>query len=180
LAEVRVFNPSYTPRSFFAGGSGERQVKHMAKHRYTRHHRRRHNPLGISSGVVKDAAFVAAGAIGSPFIAGLFNFSGWTGVLATGGAAIAASFVGKMVAGASAGEEVLKGGIAVTIIKALQQAGVAKNLGLGSYVTSYFGIPTSSDPYGRVLASPYPAALAAGSGMSGMGMGKARYRNRYN
>lgn len=147
----------------------------MAKHR--RSYRRRHNPFGVSSGVVKDAAFVAAGAIGSPFIAGLFNFSGWTGVLATGAAAVAASFAGKMVAGASAGEEVLKGGLAITIIKALQQAGVGKSLGLGSYVQSYFGLPTSSDAYGRVGASPYPQ-LAAARGMSGM-TARMPFRSRY-
>ncbi|HKM99448.1 MAG TPA: hypothetical protein VJX23_02945 [Candidatus Binataceae bacterium] len=164
----------------------------MAHHKH--HHRpRRHNPFGISSGVVKDAFFNTGGALASLFLAGQFNFSGWAGVGATGAAAVASSFVGKMVAGAAAGEEVLKGGLTATIVSALHQAGFAKNLGLGLYAPSWFGVPTASSQYLRsypgnmaarqgqgtvvIGASGQPMLVAPPSGVSGMGF--HRFRSRY-
>lgn len=152
----------------------------MAKHRRHHYHRRRSNPLGISTGVVKDAAYNAAGALGSMFLASKFNLSGWLGVLGTGGAAVAVSFAGKFVGGASASEELLKGGLTATIIQALHQSGFASSLGLGLYGRSYFAVPTSSDQYlrsqfgqGQALL---PAAVAA-RGVSGLGF--HRFRSRY-
>jgi hypothetical protein len=209
MAEVRIFNPSsYTPRSHFAGEGLERRVTVMAKHyrkRHHHHHGHRRNPFGISSGVVQDAGYNAAGALGSLYLSGLLStFSGWAGVAATGGAAIGMGFVGKMIGGAKASEELLKGGLTATIIKALHQLGVASNLGLGLYAPSWFGIPTSSSqylqaaagnmgPYNRgqgtiffpgpggqpQLALPagvHPAAAAA-AGMKGLGF--HRFRSRY-
>jgi murein DD-endopeptidase MepM/ murein hydrolase activator NlpD len=197
VAEVRVFNPStYTPRSFFAEHEDEeRRTVQMAKQkrRHHHHHRRRHNPLGISSGVIKDSVFNTGGALAALFLSSQFNLSGWAGVGATGAAAVAASFAGKMVAGAAAGEEVLKGGLTATIISALHQAGFAKNLGLGLYAPSWFGVPTASSQYlrsypgnmasrqgqGTVLigASGQPVLVAPSGGVSGMGF--HRFRSRY-
>lgn len=152
MPKVRIFNPSsYSPRSYF-GGPGEERGSTMA-HRHHRHHRhhRRHNAgmFGISRGMLNDAAWNAAGALGSLYITGLFPAvsTGWTGVAATAGSAVAASFVGKMIGGSRAQEEVLKGGLTATIIKALHTAGVASNLGLGLYAPSWFGIPTASSQY---------------------------------
>jgi hypothetical protein len=195
LAKVRVFNPSsYTPRAFFAGSRGEeRRTTVMAKHKRYHHHRR--NPLGISSGVVKDAAYNAAGALASLFLAGQFNLSGWAGVGATGAAAVAVSYAGKLVGGGRGSEELLKGGLTATIISALHQAGFAKNLGLGLYASSWFGVPTASSQYlqasqanlgpfrrgagtiffpgpgGTMLPAPAPAGVA--------GLGFHRFRSRY-
>lgn len=177
MPQIRVFNPAYTPRSFFAGGP-ERGKTRMAHHRHHRvRYRRRRNPLGLSTATVKDAAFVAGGAIGSPLVARLLNQSGWLDVAATGVAAVALSYAGKMVAGESAAEEVLKGGLAATIIKAIKQAGFGGSLGLGSYVQNYFPIPTSSDAYGRVSPpiAVLPAATVPSKGMAGY----QRYRSRY-
>jgi hypothetical protein len=192
VAQVRVFNPStYTPRSYFAGEGEERRTTKMAKHRHHhRHHRR--NPFGISSGVVKDAVYNSAGALGALFLAGQFNLSGWAGVGATAAAAVAASFGGKMIGGPSAGEEVLKGGLTATIISALHMAGFAKSLGLGLYSPSWFGVPTASSQYLRsypgnvpgsnrgagtiVLGPGGPIALPP-AGVSGMGF--HRFRARY-
>ena len=169
----------------------------MAKHhrRYNRHHHHRHNPLGISGGVVKDAAFNAAGALGSMYLSGLAGQTGWAGVGVTGLAAVVASFAGKFVGGPSASEELLKGGLTATIIQALHVAGVGKSLGLGLYAPSWFGVPTASSQYlqasqanlgpfrrgagtiffpgpgGSLVAAP-PAA-----GVSGMGF--HRFRSRY-
>jgi hypothetical protein len=166
----------------------------MAHHRRHHHRRHRRNPLGISSGVVKDAGFNAVGAIASMFISGQFNLSGWSAVAATAGAAVALKFGGKMVVGESGSEELLKGGLTATIIAALHQAGFAKNLGLGLYAPSWFAVPTASDQYlhnyapqmtGRRGAGTIyfpgpggqlvPAALPAG--VSGMGF--HRFRSRY-
>jgi hypothetical protein len=198
MPSIRVFNPAaYTPRSYFAGQGAERRTVTMAhhKHYHRRHHRHhhRHNPFGISRGVLTDAAWNTGGALGSLYLSGLFpQFSaGWTGVFATGGAALALGFGGKMFAGSKASEELLKGGLVATIIKALHQAGVAPNLGLGLYAPSWFSIPTASNQY-AVSAAPgatfnrgagtifFPgpqAALPPAAAMSGMGY--HRFRSRY-
>jgi len=162
---------------------------------HRRHHHRHHrrNPFGISGGVIKDAAYSSAGAIGSLWLAGQFNLSGWAGVGATAGAAVAASFAGKMIGGPSAAEEVLKGGLTATIISALHLAGFAKNLGLGLYAPSWFGVPTASSQYlraypgnmsgrqgqGTIVAGPggVPMLVAPPAGVSGMGF--HRFRSRY-
>jgi hypothetical protein len=198
MAEVRVFNPSsYTPRSYFSAERGEeRRTVKMAKHHRRHNRRHRRNPFGISGGVVKDAVYSSGGALGALWLAGQLNMSGWAGVAATGGAAVAASFLGKMVGGEAAAEEVLKGGLTATIISAMHQAGFAKNLGLGLYAPSWFGVPTASSQYlraypsnaqsrqggGTVFATTssgaiVPVAVAPSAGVSGMGF--HRFRSRY-
>ena len=164
----------------------------MAKrHRHHHHHRSRRNPFGISSGVIKDAVYSSGGALGSLWLAGQFNMSGWAGVAATAAAAVAASFAGKMVGGAAAAEEVLKGGLAATIISAMHQAGFAKNLGLGLYSPSWFGVPTASSQYLRAYPGNAYARQGAGTLIPGgaivvappaagvSGMGFHRFRSRY-
>lgn len=171
----------------------------MARHHRHHRHHRRHNPFGLSGNVVKDAAFNAAGALGSLFLSGAIGQTGWMDVLATGGSAVALSFGGKFVGGAVASEELLKGGLTATIIKALHQAGFAKNIGLGLYAPSWFGVPTSSSQYLQASAAnmgPYrrgqgtiffpgpgamtpalPAGAVPTTGVSGMGF--HRFRSRY-
>jgi len=173
MAQIRVFNPSYTPRSYFAGEGERGGTSTMAKH-HRRHHRRRHNPFGVSGSLVKEVAFNAVGMAGANWGASFLGQSGWLDVLATGGAAIAASYVGKAVGGASASDEILKGGILAALLKAVKQSGVAVP-GLGLYVNSYFSAPTTSDAYGR--ASAPVAMLPPQQGMHGLGY--ARYRSRY-
>jgi hypothetical protein len=138
-------------------------AKYRKKHHH--HHGHRHNPFGLSGAVMQDAAYNAAGALGSLYLTNLLPTlsGGWTGVAATGGAAVAMSFVGKMFGGARTSEELLKGGLTATIIKALHQLGVAQNLGLGLYTPSWFGIPTSSDQYLRAAAPGMAWNRGAGS-----------------
>jgi hypothetical protein len=152
----------------------------MAKHH--RHYRRRHrhNPFGITGNVVKETAYVAVGAVGSSWLAKFAGQSGWLDVGATAVAALVASYAGKFIDGATASEELLKGGLVVTILKALNQAGVSVP-GLGSYVPNYFSAPTTSDAYGRASA---PVAMLppapAGAGGKGMGYGVGgRFRSRF-
>jgi hypothetical protein len=167
----------------------------MAKHhRRHRHHHRRHNPFGISTGVVKDAAYSAAGALGALWLGSMFpNFTtGWAGVAATGGAALAMGFGGKFIGGAKASEELLKGGLTATIIRALHELGVAKNIGLGLYAPSWFAVPTASNQYGVAAQGNMPFRRGAGTiffpGPGGQpalpaaavaGMGYHRFRSRY-
>ena len=167
----------------------------MAKHRHHHHHRRRRNPFGLNAGVVKDAAYNAAGALGALWLSSLSSFasfsSGWTGVGLTGAAAVAMSFGGKFVGGPRASEELLKGGLTATIIKAIHQAGMFTSIGLGAYAPSWFGVPTASSQYlrsyagnmpgpnrgaGTMIVGGVPVALPA-AGVSGMGF--HRFRSRY-
>jgi hypothetical protein len=137
----------------------------MAKHYKKKHHRHhyRRNPFGLSSGVVVDAGYNAAGALAALYLSGMLStLTGWAGVAATGGAAVALGFGGKMLS-AKAGEELLKGGLTATIIKALHQLGVAQSIGLGLYQPSWFSIPTSSDQYLRAAAPGMAWNRGAGS-----------------
>jgi len=148
--------------------------------------------LGLSGGIVKEAAFVAAGAVGAAALPGMVapSFStGWSGVLASAGAAIAMGFVGKMVG--DHGGDALKGGLAITVLKALKQAGV-NTPGLGLYAPSWFGIPTASSQYlqaangnapgfnrgGGTIIFPGPAAPAPPAPPAGR-LGYHRFRSRY-
>ena len=151
-------------------------AKHHKRHSGRRRHHRR-NPFGIGGGAIKDAAFNAVGAIGAITLANMApsSFStGWGGVAATAVAAVAESYLAKMVVGAAAAEEILKGGLVATIIRAANTSGVfGRTFGLSSYVRSQFAVPTASDPYGRVLPPPPPAVTMKG-------LGASRFRSRYN
>jgi hypothetical protein len=164
------------------------------KHHHKRHHHRR-NPFGLSGGIVKEAAFVAAGAVGAAALPGMVapSFStGWAGVAASAAAAIGMGFVGKMIG--DHGGDALKGGLAITVLKALKQAGI-NTPGLGLYAPSWFGIPTASSQYlvaspgnipvnrgaGTLVATPSGPVLVAppaGSHVSGR-LGYHRFRSRY-
>ena|ERR1700674_3136356 len=167
----------------------------MAYHR--KHHRHRRNFAGMTSGVIKDAAWVAGGAIAAAALPGMVapSFSsGWTGVLAKAAAAVAASFVGKMVGGPTAAAEALKGGLAITLLAALKQGGVNVP-GLGLYAPSTFYVPTASsqhlvasDPRGSynrgsgsiVMPGPQgPVLVAAGATGTTGRLGYHRFRSRY-
>jgi hypothetical protein len=172
----------------------------MARHHHHRHHRyhRRHNPFGIGRGVLADSAMNAGGALASLYISNLFPTftAGWMGVGATGVSALALSYgLGAFGVSPHVKEEVLKGGITATIIKALHQAGIASNIGLGLYAPSWFGVPTASSqylqasqanlgPYRRgagtiFFPGPGGALVAAPPAAAAGGMGFHRFRSRY-
>jgi hypothetical protein len=176
LAQIRVFNPSYTPRSYFADQGEEGGKSTMAKHHH-HHRRRRRNPFGVNGTLVKDVAFNAAGLAGATWGASFLGQSGWLDVLATAGAAVAVSYAGKAVAGAPASEELLKGGILAALLKAVKQTGISVPglSGMGMYTSSYFPVPTSSDAYGRASAP----VIALPPAPSGKGLSGQRYRSRY-
>lgn len=179
----------------------------MAHRKAKHHHYRARNPLGITGQVVKDAAYVTGGALGSLFLASQFSMNGWAGVGVTAAAAIALLFGGKLF-GQKAGEELFKGGLTATMISALHQAGFAQSLGMGMYSPSWFGVPTASDQYLRAYganmlpanrgagtiffpgpggtmvpaalpAGTHPAAAAAAAASGKSGLGFHRFRSRY-
>lgn len=139
-------------------------ARHRHHHRHHRHHRR-HNPFGLSGGVVTDAFWNAGGALGTLAGVNMFSLSGWSDVLATGGVALGLGVLMKQVVKmGTAGEEVMKGGLTAAMIKAIHQLGFAKNLGLGLYAPSWFGIPTASSQYLRAYnANIGPAPRGQGT-----------------
>ncbi len=168
----------------------------MAYHR-KHHYHHRHNPFGISVGTMKDAVYVAVGAVGAGALPGMVaphQSKGWAGVLATGIAAVAVSFGARMIGGATAAAEALKGGLAATVIRAVHEAGFAKGLGLGLYAPSWFGIPTASSQYLQTAApgsqfhrgygtvffpGPGQASLPPAQLAAAQTMGYHRFRSRY-
>jgi hypothetical protein len=162
-----------------------------------RHHHRHHrrNPFGISGGLVKEAAFVAAGAVGAAALPGMVapSFStGWAGVAASGAAAIGMGFLGRFF-GSNAGADMLKGGLAITVLKALNTAGI-RTPGLGLYAPSWFGVPTASSQYlqssqgnqpgfnrgGGTIIFPGPGGVPmVAAPAHGGRLGYHRFRSRY-
>jgi hypothetical protein len=142
-------------------------ARHHHRHHHHRHHRR--NPFGISTEVVKDAAFTTAGALAAPYLGSLLQQTGWMDVGATAVAGVALMYGGRAVVGQGPSEELLKGALVATIIKALKQAGYAGNLGLGMYINTTFPLPTASDAYGRIPLAPMVGAPATALTPTGAG-----------
>jgi hypothetical protein len=141
-------------------------AKHHRVHHHHKHHRKhRHNPFGVRGTVIQDSMFTAAGALGIPWLVGFANLSGWADVGATFVASALAPMASKMIGmGGAAAEEVMKGGIVVTLIKAAHQLGFAKNIGMGLYAPSWFGVPTASSQYLRAYnANIGPAPRGQGT-----------------
>jgi hypothetical protein len=171
MPQIRVFNPatypaSYTARSYFTEKGGRQMARHRHHHHHHhRHHRHhRHNPFGVRGTVIQDAVMTAAGALGVPYISGMFNLSGWGDVLATAAVSAGVPMIARMVGmGGGTAEEVMKGGMAVSVIKAVNQLGF-KTPGLGLYAPSWFGVPTASSQYLRAYnANIGPAPRGQGT-----------------
>ncbi len=155
---------------------------HSSHHGGYRRRHHRHNPFGVSRGAVKDAVYVAAGAIGAGALPGMVlpaQNKGWIGVALTGAAAVAMSFAARMIGGSAGAAEALKGGLAAMVIRAVHEAGFAKQFGLGAYTQSWFAVPTSSDAYGRSYGPALVAAPRAAIPAGAAGMGYHRFRGRY-
>jgi hypothetical protein len=163
----------------------------MAYHR--KHHRRhRRNPLGLSGGIVKESAFVAAGAVAAAALPGMVapSLTGWAGVAASAGVSVAVGFIGRMLGDHSS--DMVKGGLAITVLKALKQAGI-NTPGLGLYAPSWFAVPTASSQYLQASQGNQPGRQGAGTivfpGPGGVPMvaapavkshlGYHRFRSRY-
>src|SRR5260370_12367228 len=99
--------------------------------------------------------------------------SGIMGYALNLGTALALKFILK----GDMGDSMFVGGAVATVTRIVSDQLGTKIQGLsgdpaftmGAYWNSYFAVPTVSDPYGRVAASPYPqpALPPAAPGMSG-------------
>ena len=177
----------------------------MAHHHKRHHHRRRHrNPMSyhrrhhrhrnpfFETGELSTIMWGTVGAVGARAIPAMVLSSKNSGLMGYGlnlASAFALKFVGNMTVGKNAGSEMFIGGAISTLLRAVTDNLGAKIKGLsgdpqfrlGAYWQSYFAVPTVSDPYGRVAASPYPqpvAALPPAGGKAAGGMG--RFASRYN
>jgi hypothetical protein len=163
-------------------------------HRKHHHSHRRRNPIGLQPGelsriVTASAGYVAARAV--PAMAMPSQNSGIMGYAMNA----ATAFLMKLVIPGQTGSDLFVGGAVATVTRIVSDTLGAKIAGLsgdptftlGAYWQSYFAVPTVSDPYGRVSASPYPAqivaaaAAAGGKGTSGMGRGMSgsRFSGRF-
>lgn len=169
MAQIRIWNP-YRPNR-----EGVIKLSHRHKH----HRRSLRNPLGLQSGEMShvlwgSAGYVAARAVPAMVLASMN--SGITGYALNAATAL----VMKMVIPGQIGSDLFVGGAIATVSRIVSDNLGAKIQGLsgdptftlGAYWQSYFAVPTVSDPYGRVAASPYPQPIMAApsaKGMSGPG-----------
>ncbi len=140
----------------------------MAHHKKYHVHHHRRNPLGISGADFGEIAYVSAGYVAGRAVPAMllsgYN-TGMVGYLLNVGTGIAL----KMVVGGSMGHALMVGGIASGITRFVSDQFGANIKGLsgdpaftlGAYWNSFFAVPTVSDPYGRVSASPYPQPVIA-------------------
>lgn len=149
----------------------------MAHHRHHhRHHHRRHNPFGIDRGTIKLAAWGTAGGVVAYALPAVVLPAQNTGFMGYGLnilSAIAGKIAGDAVGGKDAGDGMLIGGLVATGIRVVKDLAGSSIPGMGAYWPSFFALPTTSNPYGQVLQSPYPQpALPAAAGKAGMGGGR--------
>lgn len=147
----------------------------MAKKKYHVKHRRR-NPFGVTGEVVSDVGWGLAGFVAARAVPAMALPSKNTGLIGYA-MNLATALALKIVIGGSAGEKLFVGGLIGTGARVVSDNLGTKIQGLsgdpaytmGAYWNSYFAVPTVSDPYGRVAASPYPqpALPPASPGMSG-------------
>jgi hypothetical protein len=181
MGQVRIWNPHYGPGSRGDKSKAQNGGMFVAHRKY--HVKRRHrNPFGVSSGVVSQVLWTSAGFVGARALPAMVlssQNSGWMGYALNLGTA----FLMKMFVPGGTGEDLFIGGVVATVSRIVsdnlgaQIKGLSGDPGftLGAYWQSYFAVPTVSDPYGRVAASPYPAPmLAAPAGKGGTMSGPAR------
>ena len=193
MARIRIWNPyprseghdSRTRYTYSAGGDTQAQKggAHMAHRKYRLHHHRHHrNPLGFDKATITFAAWGVAGGAAALWAPAQFlsaQNNGAMGYAFNVGAAIAVKFIGDAVLGKSAGDAMFTGGLVATGLRILRDK-ASTIPGLGAYWQSYFALPTVSDPYGRVSASPYPAPALPAAAAGGRGIGAyARSAGRF-
>jgi hypothetical protein len=177
MAEIRIWNPLFSSGAPYRSGSGSnrREVITLAHKKY-RIKKYRRNPLGFTG---QDGSRILWGSVGYvaaravPAMVLPAKNTGLIGYAMNLATALALKFVlrGDM------GDSMFVGGAVATVTRVVSDQLGTKIQGLsgdpaftmGAYWQSYFAVPTVSDPYGRVSASPYPAPALPppAAGMSG-------------
>ncbi len=147
----------------------------MAHHykKYGAHHRRR-NPFGLDVGEGTMLLWATAGGVAARAVPAMVlpsQNTGWIGYALNLGTAVLL----KMLVGGKVGSDLFVGGGVATGLRIVSDNFGANIKGLsgdhafslGAYWQSYFAVPTVSDPYGRVSASPYPQPAMAAAGVKG-------------
>jgi hypothetical protein len=133
------------------------------------------------------AAWALAGGVGASWLPSVVVSSmntGWTGVLATGVAAVAIGWAGEKFISAEAGKGLLIGGLVAAGGKLVSQL-LGKNLvsfGMGQYTQTWFGPPYNSNGILQTTANPYtppPAAHGTSAAMSGLLGRTTKFRSKF-
>lgn len=183
----------------------------MASHQPRRRHRRQRNPAVRShrrpmrkrnpstpkvGGLITNALWIIAGAVGSKLITQAVLGAKNTGVFGYGGNALVTGLLGlgvsKGLRSESAGNAVIAGGVVQIVLRALTDftpfGKYTSQLGLGDYLASNFVVPQRYvDPLNsaqveipqgwapRVQLPPAAPAAAAGMGATGLYSGSSLY-----
>ena len=147
-------------------------------YRHKHKHHRRRNPFGVASADITRILWGSAGYVAARALPAMVLPAQNTGIMGYALNAVAALAM-KMVIPGQTGDDLFVGGAVATVTRIISDNLGAKIQGLsgdptftlGAYWQSYFAVPTVSDPYGRVSASPYPQPVLAPApkGMSGPG-----------
>jgi hypothetical protein len=162
MAVIRIWNP--------IRGRTEETVKHHKVH----YHRHR-NPFGFSAGDGEQLLYGTAGYVAARAIPAMVLPNQNTGIMGyalNAGTALAM----RLLVGGEAGKDLFIGGLIAVGSRIVSDNFGANIKGLsgdpqftlGAYWNSYFAVPTVSDPYGRVSASPYPQPALAAPAAAGM------------
>jgi len=152
---------------------------------YTR--RRHHHRNPFDTGTMATAAWALAGGVGASWLPSVVVSSmntGWTGVLATGVAAVAIGWAGEKFIGAEAGKGLLIGGLVAAGGKLISQL-LGKSLvsfGMGEYTQTWFGPPYNSKGILQNTPNPYtppPAASGTSAAMSGLLGRTTKFRSKF-
>lgn len=150
----------------------------MKRHRSSR--RRSRNPLGVGRDELMLAGSAIVGGVGAlalPAIALPGSNSGAMGYAMNAAAAFVLKYVGNMIS-KNVGDGFFVGGLVATGLRIAKDNFGSSIPGLGAYWPSYFPVPTVSNSYGQVLASPYPQPMLAAPSKSGLS-GSARFKARH-
>jgi hypothetical protein len=151
-----------------------------------RRRHRHHNPLDQNT--MATAAWALAGGVGASWLPATIMpsmSSGWSGVFATGVAAVAIGWAGEKFISPRAGQGLMIGGFVATGGKLIAQL-LGKNLvtfGMGQYTQTFFGPPYNSTGILQTTASPYTPPPAAGNStsaaMSGLLGRSTKFRGKF-
>lgn len=148
----------------------------------------RHNPAPRVGGLITNALWIIAGAVGSKLLTQAVLGAKNSGAFGYGGNALATALLGfgttKMLKNESAGNAVIAGGVVQIVLRALTDftpfGKYTSQLGLGDYLASNFVVPQRYvDPLNSAMVElppgwaprlPAPAPAAASAGMSGAGL----------
>lgn len=193
MAQIRIWNPLH----FNGAGKKRGEVSQVAHRKYhVKHHHRRRNPFGFSQADGSRILWGSVGYVAARAVPAMVLPSKNTGIMGYA-LNLATAFAMKFLLSGDMGDSLFVGGTVATVTRVVSDQLGTKIQGLsgdpsftmGAYWQSYFAVPTVSDPYGRVAASPYPApALPVAAGMNGYAgaagarsSGAARFApNRFN